>query len=297
MSLLKRLVPRFLKDDIKQAVAAVAWQSAGPRIVQLEARSVPDLDGLRSKVEDLETALEQLTAVLRHDNVALPPPKHLQIRVVGAYVPGFVESGFATCDDLNGVLGVVGRSLASFPRILDWGCGCGRNSRAVKTLVPACELHGMDIDAEAIGFLQNRYTRYGEFHVAPHRPPTDFPDAFFDFVFGISVFTHLPEPMQFEWLEELRRITKPGGYLIMTTSGESNYRNLPPDLLARVEADGILYVDGGYGQSIDLPAFYQNTFHTQAYIRREWAKFFRVVDIQARRMSNQLDTILLERRG
>ena len=29
--------------------------------------------------------------------------------------------------------------------------------------------------------------------------------------------------MQFEWLEELRRITQPGGYLILTTSGEKHY--------------------------------------------------------------------------
>lgn len=292
MSFLKRLVPRALKDEIKEAVANVAWQRTGPRIERLEGRS----EGPGTKVADLETAVEQLTAVLRHEGIVMPPPKHMQIRVVGAYVGGFIESGFSICDDLNGVLAVVGKSLESFPRILDWGCGCGRTARAVKTLVPGCELHGTDIDEEAIGFLQRCYARYGEFRVAPHRPPTSFPDDFFDFVFGVSIFTHLPEDMQFEWLAELSRITRPGAHLIVTTSGEPNYKLMPPEYVARVERDGFLYVDGGYGQSINLPAFYQNTFHTHDYIRRKWTRYFDVIDIQTQRMQRHQDTILLRNR-
>jgi len=42
-------------------------------------------------------------------------------------------------------------------------------------------------------------------------PPMSYEDNMFDFVYSISIFTHLPEDMQFAWLQELQRITKPGG--------------------------------------------------------------------------------------
>lgn len=116
-------------------------------------------------------------------------------------------------------------------------------------------------------------------------------------IFGISVFTHLPEGMQFEWLEELRRITKPGGYPILTTSGEKNYSHLPPDLRRIVETKGFYYLDGTYGQSIWLPAFYQNTFHSLDYIRREWSRYFDVLDTQLARLESHQDTVLLRRRA
>ena len=251
---------------------------------------------LTERVTDLEAAVAQLEAILRHDGAAPPPPKHLQVRVVGGYVPGFIESGFAICEDLNAVLAVAGRSLDDFESILDWGCGCGRTTRALKTLYPDKRVYGTDIDPEAIRWLQKKYEpRYGEFRLAPHAPPLPFEDELFDFVAGISVLTHLPEDMQFAWLEEIRRVTRPGGYVILSTSGEKSYSQLPDHLRRRVEDEGFLYLDGDYGQSISLPNFYQNTFHTLDYIRREWSRFFDVLDTQPARLQTYQDTVLMQR--
>jgi SAM-dependent methyltransferase len=253
---------------------------------------------LTSKVADLEAAVAQLEAILRHDGTVPPPPKHMQVRVVGGYVPGFIESGFSICDDLNAVLSVAGKSLADFETILDWGCGCGRATRALKTLYPAKRVYGTDIDPEAIGWLQRVYApRYGEFRLAPHTPPLPFDDGFFDFVAGLSVLTHLPEDMQFAWLEELRRITRPGGHLILSTSGERNYSQLADWARRQVEEKGFLYLDLDYGQSISLPAFYQNAFHSLDYVRREWSRYFDVLDTQPARLQSYQDTVLLRRKG
>ena len=252
---------------------------------------------LTGRVADLEAAVAQLEAILRHDGAAPPPPKHMQVRVVGSYVPGFIESGFSICEDLDAVLAVAGRSLGDFETILDWGCGCGRTTRALKTLHPDARVYGADIDAEAIRWLQKKYEpRYGTFRLAPHEPPLPFDDGFFDFVAGISVFTHLPEDLQFRWLEELRRITRPGGLLIMTTSGQKNWSNLPEAQRRIVEEKGFYYLDGDYGQSIALPAFYQNAFHSTDYIRREWSRFFDVLDVQPARLQTFQDMTLLRRR-
>jgi SAM-dependent methyltransferase len=255
------------------------------------------LRALAERVTDLEAAVAQLEAILRHDGAAPAPPKHLQVRVVGGYVPGFIESGFSICDDLDAVLAVAGKSLGDFETILDWGCGCGRTTRALKTLHPEARVWGTDIDAEAIRWLQKKYEpRYGEFRLAPHVPPLPFDDGFFDFVAGISVFTHLPEDLQFRWLEELRRITRPGGLLIMTTSGEKNWSNLPEEQRRLVEEKGFFYLDGDYGQSISLPAFYQNAFHSLDYVRREWGKSFDILDTQPARLQTYQDMVLMRRR-
>ena len=297
MTTLKRFVPRFIKDELKGSIRA-ASEAYAREVTPPTAELVTQVRELSAKVADLEAAVGQLEAVLRHDGTVLPPPKHMQIRVVGGYVSGFIESGFSICDDLNGVLAVAGKSLADFERILDWGCGCGRTTRALKTLMPQKDIWGSDIDPEAIAWLQKAYSpKYGQFRLAPHAPPLPFEDGFFDFVFGISVFTHLPEDMQFGWLAEMQRITRPGGYLIMTTSGEGNYSKLPDDLRRKVEEKGFFYLDGGYGQSISLPAFYQNTFHSLDYIRREWVKYFDILDTQPTRMQRHQDTILMKRRA
>lgn len=289
---LKRLVPRSIKEQIKRDIEkTVAGALPPPPAFETPQQ---ELQALSARVAELEAALgQQHTILWREMGAAPPPPRHMQVRTVGGYVPGFLESGYSICDDLDAVLKVAGRDLSSFSRLLDYGCGSGRTTRALKTRYPEAEVHGTDIDPEAIAWLTRNCSRFGEFRLAPHQPPMPYPDSFFDFIVGISVFTHLPEDMQFAWLQELRRITKPGGLLILTTSGKKNYVGLPPELLRVVEERGFCYVDGGYGQSINLPAFYQNTFHTPDYVRQNWSRYFEVLDIQETRMQNHQDTVLL----
>ena len=296
MKSIRALIPGFVKNELKTSLRDVVRRSLEEQASGWAADRV-ELQALRAKTAELEAQVGQLETILRRESVCPPPPpKHLQVRVVGAYVPGFLESGYSICDDLDAALSSAGRTLLDFGRILDWGCGSGRTTRALRTRLPSAELHGTDIDPEAIAWLIQNAPRVAEFRVAPHRPPTSYEDATFDFVFGISIFTHLPESMQFEWLAELRRLTRPGGYLVMTTSGEQNYSQLPPELRTIVETRGFHYIDGGYGQSISLPAFYQNTFHTHEYIRREWSRDFEILDIQAGRLQRHQDMVLMRRR-
>ncbi|HEY2797275.1 MAG TPA: class I SAM-dependent methyltransferase [Thermoanaerobaculia bacterium] len=319
---IRHLLPARLKDEAKERVAKIAretWRPLEARTEEIAAAlggrlqglgNAPEakdqesknqnqtvverFDALNNQVRDLQTLVQQIVSTLGQEDPALvPPPSHLQIRVSGNYVPHFLESGFRVCNDFNAALRVAGKTLADFPRILDFGCGCGRTTRALKLLHPKNEIHGTDIDPEAVAWLQSHYGRLAEFRLAYPHPPTGYPERFFDLIVGVSVFTHLPEPMQFAWLAELRRITKPEGYLILTTSGEKNYRNLSNELRGVLDEKGFLHRDGDYGQSISLPEFYQNTFHSHAYIRREWSRYFEVVDIQSVRVENDQDAVLL----
>jgi SAM-dependent methyltransferase len=275
---LKKLIPQPLKNEIKKFVANqnTPGDSTYDLTVNQATQTQPDDTGI---------LLKQLLSILHHElNIPLPPPKHLQIRVVGGYAPDFIESGFSSIyPTLNRVLKPIGKELKSFHSILDFGCGCGRAIRALATLLPEIKLYGADIDDEAIKWLKLNYSKFAEFSTASHFPPTGFGNQQFDLVFGISVFTHLPEEMQFEWLKELGRITKHDGYIILTTHREKFYKDLTADVLDIMHKKEFYYSDFGfnYGNSISLPDFYQTTFHLHDYIQREWGKYFDVIDIQA----------------
>lgn len=253
------------------------WTAARRRLGALSRRQTE----LQTRVYDLEVASAQLRDMLQLvHGVAPPPPKHLQLRVVGNYGDGFIRSGFeSVVPMLQRPLERAGTSLADFTSILDFGCGCGRALFALHRLFPAAALHGADIDPEAIGWLRENLPDLARFEVCPTEPPTPFADDSFDFVYGISVLTHLPEEMQFSWLAELRRVSRPGGYVLLTTHGATHVRNLNEAERVAFERTGFLWVPSGYGESISLPDFYQNSFHSHEYIRREWSRYFEVVDI------------------
>jgi 2-polyprenyl-3-methyl-5-hydroxy-6-metoxy-1,4-benzoquinol methylase len=267
---------------------------------QLEQQQ-SQLELQQGQVNDNEVLQQQLLSILHLGvHIPPPPPKHLQIRVVGGYVSAFIESGFTSVyPDLSRALKPVGKELKDFESILDFGCGCGRAIRALATLLPNTKLYGTDIDEEAIAWLTSNYSQFAEFSVAPHLPPTIYEDESFNFIYGISVLTHLPEEMQFQWLSELARITKPNGYLVLSTHGENHYKAFDPEILKIMNEKGFFYCDPGfnYGKSVSLPDFYQNAFHTHAYIRREWSQYFDVIDIQPLGIGDHQDTVLLQKRA
>ncbi len=287
---MKKMLPQSLREDINRQI--------NNEIIEAQVKDVEA--HVEAQVKDVEIQIQQILSILHRElNIPPPPPKHLQIRVVGDYVPDFIESGFKSIySTLNRVLEPSGNELKDFRSILDFGCGCGRAIRALATRLSACKLYGTDIDGEAIEWLKSNYSKFAEFSVAPYFPPTIYKDQMFDLVFGISVFTHLPEEMQFQWLKELSRITKPNGYVILTTHGEKHYKGLDVDILDIMNKKGFYYSDFGfnYGKSISLPDFYQTAFHSRAYIQREWRQYFDVIDVQALGIDNHQDTILLQNR-
>ncbi len=251
---------------------------------------------LEARLYDQEVLTNQLQHVLElMHGIAPPPPKHLQVRVVGSYNGDFIRSGFtSTYPQLTRVLASAGRSLGDFGSILDFGCGCGRSIFALSRLLPDARLHGTDIDGEAIAWLREHCGGMATYSVCPPDPPTEHDDDAFDFAFGISVMTHLPEEMQLAWLAELSRIVRPGGYVMLTTHGEHHYRRvLDASQLAALEQYGFLYVRSGYGRSVSLPEFYETAFHTHAYIRNRWSQYFEVVDVQPPAAREHQDTVLL----
>jgi cyclopropane fatty-acyl-phospholipid synthase-like methyltransferase len=219
---------------------------------------------------------------------ALPPPE-LMFRVSGGTEPGyFLSSGQMTLEDFKAGLARIGSTLNDFERVLDFGCGCGRVMRWLACEVPPERIAGSDIDAPAIEWLA-RHIPSATLAVNPDLPPLAFDDQAFDLVLSYSVFSHLDERYQSAWLSELRRVTKPGAVLLLTVHGMTNWTytrdnvfnglNLDTATMERELSEcGLLYWTGD-GWDVHFPKFYHTAWHTTAYIRQHWSRWFDVVDI------------------
>jgi len=224
------------------------------------------------------------------------PPKALQMRVAGGYYPEFFKHGRDMLFDLESILKQQGLSIFNFDNILDFGCGCGRLLIPAGLLMPPAKLSATDIDEQAIQWLKENYTSYKDIGANGFTPPMKYADGAFDFVYSISVFTHLPEDMQHAWLKELSRIIRPGGHGIFSIQGENFFNHLVNESSrSELKTKGFFYGKGGIADG--LPEFYQNALHTHDYVKREWNRYFEVVAIYTKGIANHQDAVLVKRRA
>jgi len=147
--------------------------------------------------------------------------------------------------------------------ILDWGCGPARIVRHLPKLLDAnTRVHGTDYNPKTIAWCLEHIEGVA-FAVNQLNPPTDYPDGIFDFVYGISIFTHLSERNHELWFDELMRISNQGGILLLSTHGEVFREKLTPMERQRFDS-GNLVVRGKVVEGHRVFA----AFQAPAYIRR-----------------------------
>ncbi|RNI29728.1 class I SAM-dependent methyltransferase [Rufibacter immobilis] len=128
-------------------------------------------------------------------------------------------------------------------KILDWGCGPGRIIRHLPEIMNhICEFFGTDYNKKSIEWC-TRHLPGIHFNHNSLSAQLPYQNHFFDVIYGISIFTHLSEPLHHEWFAELYRVLKPGGILFLTTQGNNFKSKLTQPELANFEA-GKLVVRG-----------------------------------------------------
>jgi SAM-dependent methyltransferase len=103
-------------------------------------------------------------------------------------------------------------------RVLDFSCSSGRVVRPLSAALPEVDWHGCDPNADAIAWMRDNVPAV-DVVVSPTTPPLPFDDQSFDLVFAISVWSHYSAAGALNWLEELHRIVRPGGHVLLTTHG------------------------------------------------------------------------------
>jgi SAM-dependent methyltransferase len=197
------------------------------------------------------------------------------------------------------------KPLWEFRTILDFGCGCGRLARMFKGHSGA--ITGCDIDSRHVRWIKDNLP-YMQAMVTSVHPPLPFVDNQFEAIISISVFTHLNERSHNEFLAELNRICEPNGYLFLTVHGERALRRAVEEPTIRslidVDEDRFRKARDEFSQGkhafilqyghlttrdevrklavadkpITEPFEYGITFIPEAYVRKNWGRWFEVVD-------------------
>ena len=156
--------------------------------------------------------------------------------------------------------------------MLDFGCGCGRVARWWSAY--RGEFAGSDLSAPAVAWCR-RNLPFGRFEQNGLEPPLAFADESFDLVYALSVFTHLTAELQLAWRDELRRVLRPGGRLLVTTHGTSYTPRLDAGERDRFER-GELVVRWS-----DLPGTNLcSAYHPEPYLRDTFADGFASVELE-----------------
>jgi SAM-dependent methyltransferase len=183
--------------------------------------------------------------------------------------------------------------LSPDSRVLDFGCGWGRTLRFFMRDVRRGNLYGVDCMPLAIELCRET-NPWSRFALIPPLPPADLPSSHFDLVYLYSVFSHLSEDAQDQWLTEFSRVLRPGGVLIATTwpreyiercerARHGDTRGTHPgsipafigtaEWLARYDNDE--YCHSAVGGGPALPStFYGETCIPEGYVRRRWRDRF-----------------------
>src|SRR5437899_258859 len=159
-------------------------------------------------------------------------------------------------------------------RVLDFGCGTGRTLVQFEREAREGELWGCDIDAPTIEWA-SRYLSPPFHFVHNHElPPVDLPAASFDLIYGISVFTHLVEGWS-DWLLEIHRLLKVGGYGLFTFLGEGMIEEVAGRAWDESRV-GMIAFDFGKPWSIGGPS----VLHSGWWLRAHWGRAFEVASVK-----------------
>jgi predicted SAM-dependent methyltransferase len=122
----------------------------------------------------------------------------------------------------------------------------------------------------------------------------EYSPEMFDLIYAISVFTHLNEDYQFQWLNELNRVAKPKGILVLTVHGRHCWEDLSPQDVARIEREGFNFTITKTMEDI-FPKWYQVAYHTKQYILDRYAQYFEILDYIPRGLNDHQDMVILRK--
>ena len=200
------------------------------------------------------------------------PPAHVLVQVAGAAdVRWFLEGGRLAVLAMVDALARQGTKPDDLHAILDFGCGCGRVARHWPSLTAAA-ITGVDYNPRQIEWCRSNQP-FGQFVVNNPLPPLAFPDASFDLIYALSVLTHLPVAAQFAWLDELARVLRPSGYLLLSLHG-AYYRD-------EMSADELSTFDRGDAVVRHATVAGTNrcsTFHPQVFVRDQMQRGLTLIE-------------------
>ena len=220
------------------------------------------------------------------------PPRALAIRA-GVPDPADVIASYRAVgrDSRATILDLLGPSWSfAGKRVLDFGCGSGKVMRHFLPEASECELWGCDIDERSIEWINAELNPPLHAFANGETPPLDQPDATFDLVWSVSVFTHLTGHWA-GWLAELHRVLRPGGLAIVSFLGGAMYEVWNEE---EWDPDRIGMTVLNHGQDWELGG--PTVFHSPWWLREHWGRAFEIVQMREGSAPREHGLVLLRRR-
>ena len=200
------------------------------------------------------------------------------------------------------------KPLASFENILDFGVGSGRLARMFMGFKG--RYFGADIDHELVNWTSSAMRWVTPICTFP-KQALPCPDAAFDLVIAVSVFTHMNEQDSKFYLRELHRVAKPGATLLLTVHGERALQRAETeeeifkmlsvgqaaieDARRRIQSPGFTFIIQPHGHLTTDHYEYGISFTGENYIRSEWSKLFTIRTVRFSAIYDFQDIIVLSR--
>lgn len=283
------------------------------RVLQRNSNTVDILAKfVLNKIQDFKVLIGRITG---HIDFPVPPNSSM-LKTSSKTIRHYFESGIRTYLPISTAALHEGIDLNSNLRILDFGCGVGRQLLHFVRHYPQPSYFACDIDQISIKFIAKNYPEV-EATVNSFTPPLNYPDSFFDMIYSVSIFSHLNIADQRLWLDELARITKIGGYCFLTTEGYTALGSLQrkfglntSELGDKLRTNGYLYEEYKDWESITqnqerlgiannlagVERSYGNMVVSPDFVREQWqSQQFDVIGIIEGIIDHRQDLIILRR--
>lgn len=161
-------------------------------------------------------------------------------------IPGYFQGGRSNAAQAHAAMVRVCGQKSPL-RVLEFAAGYGRVSRYSADIFAGHQYTASDIHPQACVFLKERL---GVDAIVSATQPEELAiPSPFDFIFVLSLFSHLPDHSFGRWLAKLYSLLDRGGRLLFTTHGEFATAKFPKPFENMLDAT----LGYGYGRNSDQP--------------------------------------------
>jgi len=241
------------------------------------------------------------------------PPLKLRTIVAAPSETVFLWSGFKDAQIFSALFSKnYDLSKNDSMQVLDFGCGCGRTTRFLQ-MIDRFQVYGTDVNPDLVNWCANNL---GTVHTGINNvnPPFSYEDEKFDFIYSLSIFTHLPKIAMFAWIRELERVTRKNGIVMLTIHGEvaidiicNSKQHQEMFCMTQDEASALkksfssqefFYkkYESNVVEAANAGEDYGNTFISEDYVKKEWTKNkFELLEIIPGGMRGWQDIVILRK--
>lgn len=254
------------------------------------------MNSLKTKFLFLKTSLKEKLIPPRHNGLPIPPIGLRYLSVCHKYGREVhIESGQHCAEAIKKIAKEAGKDIWGCEKVLEFGSGCGRVIRHLYDPQNVDRLYGTDVDLEATNWCTEKIGKIASFSKNGYSPPLAYEPNIFDLIYSISVFTHLDEPHQFLWLQELQRVAKPDAIIILTVNNitKQNFgENIKNQGFFVKERTSEVVRRGWIGKN-NAPTVYYDSYHSREYIQSLWSKYFDILDYCPKAITPYQDAVVL----